>query len=613
MRTPVALFCLCMALYTPGAECQDAPSRTAHGLALYGDLKYGPDFTHFEYANPEAPKGGTFVYGFASSFDNLNPFIVAGTAPNQNLEVLVYDTLMVRSGDEATSIYGLIAESLSWADDFSWVEFTLREAARWQDGQPLTVRDVVFTVDLLKSQGTPQLRGLLAAVNGTAQTGPRQVRFTLAQGSDIGTVHGLAQLVVLPEHHWKGRDFGSPSIEPPLGSGPYRVARVEPGRSIVYERVKDYWAMNLPVRRGLHNFDTIRHDYYRDVSIEQEALLAGKVDLRWETLPAQWATGYEVDAVKQGHLVKQLLPYQGTTMYSGYFFNTRKPQFQDRRVREAIAHAFDFEWTNHTILYDQYVRLKSHFENSELAAKGLPTEAELVLLEPWREQLPPEVFTLAPEPPSTDGSRASARQNLRKAAELLQAAGWTMKDGKLQSADGAPLEIEVVTWDPFFERITGPFVNNLEQLGISVRQRTIDTAQWFARMQSYDFDISVAFYFPQPLSPGAEQRQFWGSAVANQPGSSNFAGIANPAVDDLIEKIIVAPDRAAKVAATRALDRVLMWNYYSIPMYYAPGIPIVYWDRFGRVEQSPEWLQIIWHMSHWWVDPDKAAAIAAAR
>jgi len=418
---------------------------------------------------------------------------------------------------------------------------------------------------------------------------------------------------LFPKHYWQDRDFAKPSIEPPLGSGPYRVATVDPGRSITYEHVKDYWAADLPLNRGRHNFDQIRHDYYRDISIEQEALLAGSVDLRWETLPTQWATGYDVEAVRDGYLIKEILPFSGTTMYAGYFFNLRKPMFQDVRVREAIASAFDFEWTNRMLFHGLYIRLQSHFENSELAAKGLPEGAELALLNEFRDQLPERLFTEPFRSPSTDGTRASLRENLRHAVKLLEAAGWTIQDGQLVDVNGKPMDFEVIAWDPFFERVTGPFISNLRLLGINARQRTIDTPQWFGRIQNFDFDMTIAFYFPQSLSPGAEQREFWGSAMANQPGSRNYSGINSPVVDALIEHIISAPDRAQRVAATRALDRVLLWNFYSIPHYYAPGIPVVFWDRFGRPDVEPTWVRLIWHMSEWWVDPEKDAALRAWR
>ena len=591
------------------AEDATADVTTSYGLTLYGDLKYGPDFHHFDYVNPDAPKGGTFRYSFALTFDNLNPFIVAGTAPRQNLEFLIYDTLMKRSGDEPASVYGLVAENVTYANDYSWAEFELREGARWHDGEPITPEDVIFSLDLMQNKAAPQYRAAYAGVASAEKTGPHRVRFHFVEGSDRGTLYSASQLPIFPAHYWADRDFTQPSIEPPLSSGPYRVAKVDPGRSITYERVEDYWAQDLPVNVGLNNFDFIRHDYYRDSTINFEAFLAGNADLRWEVLPSQWATGYDVPAVHDGKLIKEMLPYSGTTMYAAYFFNLRKPEFQDVAVRKAIASAFDFEWTNRMILYGQFKRLQSHFENSELAATGLPSPRERELLEPYRDQLPPELFTQPFHSPQTDGTRASLRENLRKAAQLLQNSGWSIQGGRLVSPAGKPLSIEILGFNPFFERVTGPFIANLELLGIQARQRTIDTAQWFRRMSSFDFDLSIAFYYPQSMSPGGEEREFFGSQMADQRGTRNYAGIKNPVVDAMIDKIVDAPDRASKVAATRALDRVLLWNYYSIPQYYAPGIPIAYWDKFGRPDKEPTWLRVIWHMSNWWVDPAKAAAL----
>lgn len=592
-----------------GAAAAGGDVHTAHGFTLFGELKYGPEATHFDYVNPDAPKGGTFRYAWSSSFDNLNPFIVAGNAPRRNLEYLVYDTLMARSGDEPASIYGVIAESLTWPDDYAWVEFTLREDARWHDGRPITPEDVVFSLELLKTQGAPEYRANYSDVVEAEQTGPRRVRFTFAKGNDRGNVYTAAQLFVFPKHYWAERDFAEASVEPPLGSGPYRIGEVDPGRSITYARVPDYWARDLPINRGRHNFDEIRHDYYRDISIQHEALLAGTIDLRWETLPTQWATGYDVAAVREGRLIKEMLPFSGTTMYAGYFFNTRKKKFRDVRVREAIAHAFDFEWTNRMIFHGLYRRLTSHFENSELAARGLPGERELALLEPYRDALPGRLFTEPYRPPSTDGTRASLRENLREAVRLLDEAGWKIVDGRLISPEGEPMRFEVITWDPFFERINAPFLINLELIGIEARQRTVDTAQWFRRMENFEFDVTIAFYFPQFLSPGTEQREFWGSGYADRPGTRNYSGIRNPVVDAMIEHVIAAPDRAARAAATRALDRVLLWNFYSVPHYYSPGIPIAYWDKFGRPATEPTWVRFIWHMSNWWIDPDKRAAL----
>ena len=601
-----------LAVSAPGMA-QQSGTATAHGLTLYGDLKYGPDFEHFEYVNPDAPRGGTFRFSLASTFDNLNPFIVAGSAPNQNLEFLVYETLMRRSGDEPASIYGLIAESVTFPADYSWAEFKLREGARWHDGRPISVDDVLFSLEIMQTKATPALRTNFADVASAEKRADDVVRFTFVPGADRSTLYTVAQLVVLPKHFWDGKDFAKPTVEIPLGSGPYRIARADPGRSISYERVTDHWARDLPINRGLYNYDRIQHDYYRDITISHEALLAGQVDFRWETLPTQWATGYDVEAVREGRLIKEMLPFSGTTMFAGYFFNLRKPKFQDVRVRRAIAAAFDFEWTNKNIFHGQYVRLQSHFENSELAARGIPEGRELGYLEPFRDRLPPELFTEPFASPSTDGTRASLRANLRRAMQDLTDAGWSMQDGRLLSPTGEPLEIEIIAWDPFFERVTGPFIANLELLGIAARQRTIDTAQWFRRIEQFDFDMTIAFYFPQSMSPGVEQREFWGSAAADRRGSNNQMGIKDPVVDALIEDVIAAPDRESKVAATRALDRVLLWNHFSVPHYYAPGIPVVYWDKFGRPDKDPTWFQIVWHMTNWWIDPDKVAALDEGR
>jgi microcin C transport system substrate-binding protein len=601
--TTPGVFALC------GLSWAESAVQTAHGFTLFGELKYGPEATHFDYVNPDAPKGGAYRYGQSITFDNLNPFIVAGTAPALTIPIIVYESLMSRSGDEPASIYGVVAESVSYPEDFSWAEFRIHDEARWHDGRPITAEDVVFSLETLKNQGSPQFRSNYAEVVGTEITGPRSVRFTFQSGDNRGTLYTAAQLPLLPKHYWQDREFTKPSIEAPLASGPYRVAKIDPGRSITYERVKDHWGKDLLVNRGRHNFDEIRHDYYRDIAILQEAFLAGNIDLRWETLPSQWATGYDVEAVHDGRMIMELLPFSGTTMYAGFFFNLRIPKFEDIRVREAIANAFDFAWINRMIFHGLYIRLQSHFENSELAATGLPTPEELELLEPFRNQLPARLFTEEYHPPSTDGTRASLRENLRKSAKLLAEAGWNIEDGRLVNASGEAMEFELISWDPFFERVSGPFISNLELLGISARQRTIDTAQWFSRLQNFDFDVTTAFHFPQFMSPGAEQREFWGSELADRPGGRNFAGIQDPVVDALIEKIIEAPDRETRVAATRALDRVLLWNFFSVPHYYAPGIHVVFWNRFGRPEAEQNWTRAIWHMSEWWIDPDKDATL----
>jgi microcin C transport system substrate-binding protein len=603
-----AFFCL-LILIPPAAWCDNV--TTTYGFTLYGKLKYGPGFKHFDYVNPDAPKGGSYTVGLANSFDSLNPFITLGNAIQQFpiISMLTYDSLMIRSGDEPASVYGLIAKSITTPADYSWVEFKLRKSARWHDGTPITPDDVIFSLHTLKTKGSPQYRNNYAEVDKVEKTGPYSVRFVFSETGNRGLVYTVAQMPVLPKHYWQGRKFDEPTLDPPLTSGPYRITRVDPGHSLTFQRVKDYWARDLPVMKGRFNFGSIRYDWYRDTSVLYEAFMAGNTDLRWETLPNQWVNGYKGQAVQKGYIKKEMLDYSGTTFYSGYFFNLRKKEFQDQRVREAIANCFDFQWINKNIFHGQYKRVSSYFENSELAARGKPSPAELKLLEPYRDRLDPRVFNQPLKLPTTDGTQASLRQNLRRAVQLLREAGYTMQNGKQISPDGKPLQFQILLWDPFFKRATAPFVDNLKRIGVKAKMRLVDTAEWTRRMRDFDYEMTQGFITPMPLSPGSEQREIFGSKAAGEKGSRNQTGIKNPVVDALIGKIIHAPDRIARVAATRAMDRVLLWNYYSIPTWYAPGIPIAYWDRFGRPATEPSWLHIVWIMSNWWIDPDKAAAV----
>ncbi|OGT82220.1 MAG: hypothetical protein A3H91_17825 [Gammaproteobacteria bacterium RIFCSPLOWO2_02_FULL_61_13] len=607
---PLILLACCLGSGAAFSQQDAQATHTSHGLTLYGELKYAPDFTHFDYVNPDAPKGGTFTYAWGNSFDTLHPFIVVGTPPAfLTIETVLYDRLMIRSGDEATSMYGLIAESVTYPDDFSWVEFKLRRGARWHDGKPITADDIIFSLGILKAQGSPQYRNDYAEVDRAETTESGGVRFRFKNAGSRSLAYSVASLPILPKHYWQGRDFSKPTVEPPLGSGPYRISKVDPGRAYTLERVRDYWAMDLPVNKGRWNFDFIQHDYYRDIAVSFEAFMAGKADLRWETLPAQWATGYDRPAVKDGRLIKEMLPFKGATFYAGFYFNQRRDKFADPKLREAIAHAFDFEWLNKTIFHGDYIRVRSHFNNTELANQGIPQGLELEILEPFRDQLDPRVFTQAWDPPKTDATEESLRGNLRRASQLLAAAGWTMKGGLLVDKAGKPLDFEIVLWDPFFERVAAPFVANLKRLGINARLRMVDTAEWFRRMETFDFDMTQGFTLPQSLSPGAEQREYWGSDAASQNGSRNWMGISSPVVDALIERVVLASSRDEKVAATRALDRVLCWGIYSIPHAYVRGIPVAYWNRFGRPRQEPEWLRLIWLMNTWWIDPARDAAL----
>lgn len=594
-------------------EDKEPGITTSHGITLFGELKYGRDFEHFDYANPDAPKGGTFVFGWAATFDSVNSFIVLGVPPAfRTLDAILYDRLMVRSGDEPASVYGLLAETISYPDDYAWAEFKLREDARFHDGEPVTVEDVIFSLETLKTQGAPQYRTDYADVAEVVETGPHRVRFIFTQPNNRSMLYTVAQLPVLAKHFWADREFNKPTLEAPLTSGPYRLTDIEPGKTYKLRRVEDYWAKNHPINKGRFNFDVIQHDYYRDISIEFESFMAGNADMRWETLPHQWVTGYDVPAVKDGRLIKEEFEYSGSTLYAGFYFNLRHAKFQDRRVREAIANAFDFEWLNKTILYGLFVRLRSHFDHTELANQGVPEGLELAMLEPFRDKLDPRIFTELWNPPQTDATEAGARNNLRKAAMLLRDAGYSLQDGKMVSADGQTLSIEILLWDPFWERVTAPFVANLKRLGIDAGMRVVERTEWFQRMETFEYEMTQGFTLPQPLSPGSEQREYWGSAAADQQGSNNWMGIKDPVVDALIEKVVYAPDRESRVAATRALDRVLCWGFYSIPYGYTPRLTAAYWNRFGQPELEPTWLSLIWYSSTWWVDPDKEAALAKA-
>jgi len=580
----------------------------AHGIAMHGDLKYGPDFTHFDYANPDAPKGGELRLGGVGGFDSFNPFIIKGN-PDDGAG-RIYETLLVASADEPFSEYGLLAETVETPADRSWVAFTLRPQARWHDGQPISADDVIWTFETLRTKGRPFYRAYYANVAKVEKIGERTVKFTFKPGENRELPLIVGQLPVLPKHYWEGRDFEASTLEPPLGSAAYKIGKFEPGRWSIYERVPDYWGKDLAVNRGRDNFDTIRHDYYRDMTVELEALKAGAYDVHPEASSKEWATAYDVPAVRNGQLIKGEFKNGNPTGMQGYAFNTRRPLFQDRRVRQALGYALDFEWSNRTLFYGQYTRNRSYFDNSELAANGVPQGAELAALEPFRGKVPDEVFTTEYQPPMTDGS-GNMRDNLRKAVELLKAAGWNIDPSskKLVNAQGQPFEFEILLLDPVYERITLPFVKNLERLGVTARVRTVDTSQFKKRMDDYDFDVVIDRWL-ETLSPGNAQRTYWGSASADQPGSRNSIGIKDPVIDALVEQVVAAPDRASLVARVHALDRVLQWNFYVIPNWYIAYDRIAYWDKFGRPDVIPvQGVQI----DTWWIDPAKAAALAAAR
>jgi len=580
--------------------------RTTQGISLFGDVKYGPDFTHFDYVNPDAPKGGTAKLNGIGGFDSLNPFIVKGSTPLGLGNT--YDSLMVSSLDEPSTMYGLIAETIAWPDDFSWVEFTLRPEARWHDGQPITADDVIFSFNSLKDKGAPFYRFYYSNVVKAEIITDQKVRFTFSQAGNRELPQIMGQLVVLPKHYWASRDFSTSTLEPPLGSGPYRIGKVDTNRSITYERVTDYWAKDLPVSRGTNNFDQVIYEYFRDQTVALEAFKAGAYDFRAENSAKNWATAYNFPAFEKGLVKRELIPDETGAGMQSFAFNLRRAKFRDRAVRQAISMTFDFEWTNKTLFYGQYQRTRSFFEGSELAATGLPSPDELAILEPYRDQLPSEVFTTEYTPPSTEG--ASLRRNLRTAQKLLKEAGLVLKGGKLLDADGTPFNIEFLLVSPIFEKVVSPMVQNLKRLGITATIRVVDAAQYERRLDGFEFDIVVASW-GQSLSPGNEQRNFWGSDAADRNGSRNWVGIKNPVIDALIERLIFATDRADLITASRALDRVLQWNYYVIPQWNLPAHRLAYWDKFGRPEKLP--LLTYGFPSIWWIDAEKAAGLRDAQ
>ena len=573
-----------------------------HAIAMHGEAKYGPDFKRFDYVNPAAPKGGEVRLNALNTFDSLNPFIIKGVPAVGS--TLPFETLLVGSADEAFTEYGLIAETIEMPEDRSWVTFTLRAAARFHDGKPITPEDVLFSFEVLKAKGQPFFRLYYAAVVKVEKVGERKVRFTFKPGVNRELPLIVGQMPILPKHYWDGRQFDQTTLDPPLGSGPYRIAAFEPGRYVVYERVKDYWGKDLAVRRGQFNFDRIRYDYYRDSTVAREAFKAGQYDFRAENEAKAWATEYDFPALRQGLAKKERIDHDRPTGMQAYAYNIRRPLFQDARVRRALAYAFDFEWTNQNLFYGQYTRTNSYFSNSDLAAKGLPSPRELALLAPLRDAVPPEVFTQEYQPPKSDGS-GNIRANLRAAMDLLKAAGWEVRDGRLTNAQtGRPFEFEILLDQPVWERISLPFAKNLERLGIKASVRTVDTAQYQNRLDHFDYDMIVDVW-GQSLSPGNEQRNFWGSDAADSSGSNNSVGIRNPAVDAIIETIIAAPDREALMAATGALDRVLLWNHYVIPHWHIGYDRVAYWDKFGRPDVTPTQG---YQFFAWWIDPRKQAA-----
>ena len=585
----------------------------AHALSRVGVIKFPAGFQHFDWVNPDAPKGGTVRLADIGGFDNLNPFTFKGLLGSGT--ALLHDSLMVPSLDEPATAYGLIAAWVSHPDDYSSVTFGLNPAARFQDGSPITPADVVFSFDEQK-KADPVRAITYRDVVKVEKTGEHEVTFFFARAGNRDLPLLVSQLAVIPRQYWTGRnanrearDLSRTTLEPPLGSGPYRIKSFEPNRTIVYERVKDYWAKDLPVMRGQFNFDEIRFDSYRDDVPAFEAFKAGEISILQENSAKKWATEYIFPAVRDGRVVKLEVPLATVANTQAFAFNMRRSKFADRAVRQAFDLAFDFEGANKNLFYGLYQRLDSYFDNSELAATGLPEGRELALLNEIRDQVPPEVFT-TPYKSTVNATPEQVRANLREAGRLLDQVGWKLAGARRRNEKKAALTVEMLVPDTTFDRILLPYQQALEKLGIRMTIRVVDAPQYTQRVKTYDFDMIIE-NFPQSHAPGNEQREYWGSASAEKPASRNIIGIQNPAVDHLIEKIIYAPSRDDVIAATRALDRVLLWNRYVVLQWHRPSEWIAYWNTFSRParlpSQSPGWLQT------WWYDANTGRTSGAER
>ena len=597
MLTVLRRGCLSLVILACSASVYALPQ---HAMTLYDEApKYPSDFNHFDYTNPDAPKGGTLRLAGLNGFDSLNPFIPKGNAADQI--GLMYDTLTYHSADEPFTEYGLLAERIEKAADNSFVRFYLNPKARFNDGQPVTAEDVRFTFNTLVEKGHPLYRHYYADVAEVVVENPQQVRFDFKHTDNRELPLILGQLQILPKHWWAERDFTKTSLEPPLGSGPYRLTRVDAGRSLRYERVTDWWGQDLPVSKGLYNFDTIHIDYYRDMSVALEAFKAGQFDFNLEYSAKDWATGYNSPALRSGKIIKKEIKNHNPVGMQGYTFNLRKDVFKDRRVREAIGLLFDFEWTNKQLFYSSYIRTQSFFANSELASFGLPSAAELAILEPLRGSIPDEVFTQVYQAPVSDGS-GIIRERRLEAWRLLQEAGYRIENDRMVNADGEPLEFEFIIAQANLERVLLPFKRNLSELGIEMTIRRTDVSQYINRMRSRDFEMTSSIW-SQSNSPGNEQRDFWHSSSVDNPGSRNFIGLNDPAIDTLVEGLINAPSRESLINYARALDRVLLWGYYVIPNYYIDTWRIAYWEHLAQPETAPLY---DYGLMTWWRKPDVA-------
>jgi microcin C transport system substrate-binding protein len=602
----------CLA-YSPLAAQEGA---WRHGAALLGEAKYPSGFKHFDYVNPDAPKGGLVRFGVQGTFDSFN-LVVAGVKGTPAAGIsLVYESLTTPSLDEPSAAYGLLAEAFTYPEDYSSVTFRLRQEARWHDGHPVTVDDVIFSFEALKAN-SPTYAYYYANVVKAEKVGEREVKFIFDEKGNRELPQIMGQLIVFPKHWWEStgpdgrkRDVTQTTLEPPLGSGPYRIKSFEAGRTVAYERVKDYWGENLNVNVGQNNFDEIRYEYYRDATVLLEAFKSDRVDFRTENIARNWATGYDFPARQEGRVVLEEFPLRASGVMQAFVLNLRRDKFKDPRVRRAFNLAFPFEEINRTIFSGQYERISSYFQGLELASSGMPEGQELAILESVRDKVPAEVFTTPYKNPANDTPEA-LRANLREADRLLREAGWEVKGGRRVNAKGEILSVELLGDSATDERYYLPYKSSLDRLGIETRVRIVDEVQYINRTRSFDFDI-ITHPWGQSLSPGNEQREFWGSQAARREGSQNLAGIANPGVDALIDKVIFAKNREELVAATKALDRVLLAHNYVVPQWTYGKQRTARWNRFSHPETMPRYGAAAFP-TVWWHDEAKAAKTGAPR
>ncbi len=601
LRAGVLLIALICWGITPPARAA-TPVKPTHGIAMHGNLKYGPDFRHFDYVNPKAPKGGRLRLGVNGSFDSLNPLIVRGV-PAAGLRGYVFESLLVRALDEPFSLYAHIAQSVEVPEDRSWIAFTLNPKARFSDGRPITVDDVIFSHALLRDHGRPNHRFYYAKVAKVEKIGERTVKFTFDKSGDREMALILGLMPIVPRHIYNAETFESDTNRHPVGSGPYVVAKVDLGNSITYRRNPDYWARDLPGARGRFNFDEIVFDYYRDTNALFEAFKKGLIDARGESDPAKWAEAYDYPAAKDGRVIKGEFPIGLPSGMSALVFNTRRKVFRDRRVRQALIRLFDFEWINKNLYYGLYVRTQSYFDRSELSSHGRPASAgERRLLAPYRQAVKPEIMAGTHAFPKTDGSGRN-RKGLREALRLLGEAGYELRGRQLvDKRTGKPFIFEVLAVTRSQERLLLSFARALRRAGITMRIRQVDSAIYFRRAKTFDFDM-IQFRWPASLSPGNEQTFRWSAKAADTEGTFNYAGVKNPAADAMIAALLKARTRPEFVDAVRALDRVLLSGDYVIPLFHLPKLWLAYWSHLAHPEKTSLYG---YQLDTWWVRPEMA-------